>query len=466
MFKPDELQEEAIQEGLKVLTDKKGRSEGIIGATGSGKSIIIAEITNRLPKNGNIVVVQPSKVLLEQNLSKIEKLGVKPAVYSASFNRKEIGRVTYATAMSLKNTNDFKNKNIKYLIVDEGDKGSKSGSILSKFKKDLKIKSVLALTATPIYLNTTREGSKLVMMNQVRGSFIKDFCYVINPNQVVAKKRWCKLKYHEYDFDAKGLITNSSGSDWTEASIVNNYIESDRESQVISVIDTIDASEPILVFIPGIDNVEKLASKIGGKATYIHSKLKTKERDERIDLFKSGKKQVMINDSTLIEGFDFPELVHVIDTSPTKSARIYIQKNGRVVRWHDNKEFGHIHDLAGNTSQFGKVEDINFDKVGDYGWGMFSGDNLLTNVPIGENIKITKEYLLSNPNFNKNGFHFKYSFTDDPIIKFGKHSGKKVSQIYETDKGYLKWLIKPETNFNFSRYKGLKEVIENIFKSR
>lgn len=83
----------------------------------SGKSHIIADIATRL--NAPVLIFQPSKEILEQNFAKMQ--AVNPfgcTIFSASFNSKEIGKITFATIGSVKNhPNLF--EIFPYIIVDE-----------------------------------------------------------------------------------------------------------------------------------------------------------------------------------------------------------------------------------------------------------------------------------------------------------------------------------------------------------
>lgn len=84
----------------------------------SGKSMVIAEVANRL--DGNTIVFQPSVEILEQNYAKLHDVyGYEDCgIYSASKNKKEIKRVTFATIGSVKNkTEEF--ADFKNIIVDE-----------------------------------------------------------------------------------------------------------------------------------------------------------------------------------------------------------------------------------------------------------------------------------------------------------------------------------------------------------
>lgn len=472
-YKPFEFQETAISKGLDVLLDPKGRESVLVAATAAGKSIIIAEIAKRLPTDGNILVIQPNKDLLEQNLEKVESLGIKPAVYSASMNRKEVGRITYATPLSLK-VSDFKGMNFKYLLYDECDIGSQGDSKLKAFKKAIGFKSILGLTASPIYLKSGKDGSQLKIMTRVRDKFFKDICHVVQIQEMVKLGRWSKINYQTYEFDKSGLILNSNGSDYTEQSIIDSFTESDSDSKIMSILDTIDPSEAVLIYVPGIANVEAITRKIPNSVC-VHAKTTDKDRTEYVKGFKSGKYRVMINALVFTAGFDYPNLRHIIDAYPTRSARIYIQKLGRLVRIHEDKPFGTYHDISGNFENFGRVEDINFEYVEGYGWGMFSGDTLLTGVPLAENSNITKKKLKEGKikkSENKN-FDFSFDFKDSGIKRlqftFGKYRGYFLEDVYKKDKQYLQWLIKPDKDFQLSKLgdkgRALEAEIKKIFKS-
>lgn len=459
---PFAFQERVIEEGLAVLKDKKGRSEVLVAATAAGKSIVIAEIARRLPKDGNILVVQPSLELLKQNLKKIKSYGTNPSVYSSSYGSKEIGRITYATPLSLK-YEDFKDKNIKYLIIDETELFTKNGSKLSTFKNKLKIKNILGLTASPVYLNSTKGGSKLQMINEVRGGFFKGICSVVQPSEMVKLGRWAKLKYKSYEFNNDGLVLNSSGTDYTEESLKVNYLEADLETKIIKLVNTIPTKEPILIFVSGTENVETLTKKLGNRSTCVHSKTPQKEREENIRKYLSGEVDIMVNNLIFTCGFDYPNLRHLIDGNPTKSIRNHIQKLGRLVRIYEGKEFGVVHDLVGNVDRFGKVEDINVDFIEGFGWGLFSNDLLLSEVPLNENWKITKEQLKEYGEGAVSKIQNELLRKYDTIIPFGKHKGSTLLKMYHTNKMYLSWLINPNTGFDFSRYPQLHQSLKNIF---
>ena len=139
-YKLRPYQEECIEAGIKVLTDKKGRKEVLVASTSSGKSLIVAEIARRLT-DGKTLVLSPNVEILMQNLEKMESFGIYPSVYSASANRKETsGNLIFGTPKSI-TFEVFKDLNVKYVIIDEADFSTKPDSTLVTLLQKLKIKS-------------------------------------------------------------------------------------------------------------------------------------------------------------------------------------------------------------------------------------------------------------------------------------------------------------------------------------
>ena len=116
-YKLRDYQQEASDAAYRFFTDAQKYNGLIVAPTGCGKSLIIADIANRL--GGNILVFQPSKEILEQNYKKYCSYGMTDcSIYSASFNKKEISRVTFAMIGSVKSHPEMF-KRFKYIIVDE-----------------------------------------------------------------------------------------------------------------------------------------------------------------------------------------------------------------------------------------------------------------------------------------------------------------------------------------------------------
>lgn len=110
-------QTEASEKAIEFFQSKKKRNAIMVLPTGSGKSLIIADIASKL--NDHVLIFQPSKEILEQNFAKLQSYGVLDcSIFSASFNSKEISRITFAMIGSVRNKPEFF-AHFKYVIVDE-----------------------------------------------------------------------------------------------------------------------------------------------------------------------------------------------------------------------------------------------------------------------------------------------------------------------------------------------------------
>ena len=102
MYQLRDYQKKASDAATAFFQDRSSNKNAIIVLpTGSGKSLVIADIASRL--DAPTLIFQPSKEILEQNYAKLQSYGVWDcSVYSASFNSKEIRRITFATIGSVK----------------------------------------------------------------------------------------------------------------------------------------------------------------------------------------------------------------------------------------------------------------------------------------------------------------------------------------------------------------------------
>ena len=113
-----DYQQQASDSAVTFFNNKTKKTNAImVLPTGSGKSLIIADIASRL--DGHTLVFQPSKEILEQNFKKLCSYGILDcSIYSASFNSKEISRITFATIGSVKSQPELF-AHFKNIIVDE-----------------------------------------------------------------------------------------------------------------------------------------------------------------------------------------------------------------------------------------------------------------------------------------------------------------------------------------------------------
>jgi len=434
-------QTEPIKKAIDFFNEKKPVPSLIVLPTAWGKSILTAFTAKKI--EDKILVLQPSKELLEQNYKKYlalcgDDLEVQAGIYSASFGRKDINKVTYATIGSIKNLGGlFKQLGFKKMLIDEAHLYPREAdSMLGTFLADSGITHVLGITATPIKLqqNTDLGGnrfSKLVMLTSrsKKGNFFKDIIHVGQVQEMVELGFWSKLKYKNTYFDDSMLVYNSSKSEYTDDSVERAFRANDIHGQIKQQLDENSERKHILVFVPSVQEAINLSRQYPD-STAIHSEMHKAEREKGIDDFRKGKTRVIFNVRVLSTGFDYTGIDCIIFGISTASIALYYQIVGRGTRIDPDKEDCLIIDLAGNVSRFGHVEDITFEKVNI--WRMFgTGGKLLSGIPIHDIGKVTKEQVERTNSAS----------TYDKIIEimpFGKHKGDRISDI---PPDYKQWML-------------------------
>src|SRR5690606_23671631 len=122
MYTLRKYQSEAVDRAVAFFNSDAKHRPILELPTAAGKSLIIAFIVKQL--RGNVLILQPSKELLEQNYRKYSEAiqgheDLEPAsVYSASVGVKERGRVTFATIGSIYEQPQLF-ADVEYVLIDE-----------------------------------------------------------------------------------------------------------------------------------------------------------------------------------------------------------------------------------------------------------------------------------------------------------------------------------------------------------
>jgi len=420
-------QVEPINKGIEFFKKPKTVPSIIVAPTAAGKSLYVGKIADGI--DGNVIVLQPSKELLQQNYDKFKGFGGKGAIYSASFDSRRIGTVTFATIGSIKNLGHiFKSKGFKYMIIDEVDRFPReASSMLGKFLIESGITHVLGLTATPLKLQTNLDVyrntySKLVMLTSRsgKGNFFKDIIHVTQIQEMTKLGYWAKLEYELYDVSVSGLIYNSTKAEYTEESILKMYEFNNTNDRIKHKLGELVGRKSVLVFVPSVSAAKKLATEVPNSAA-VYGDMPANERDYVIRRFKEGKIRVIFNYGVLTVGFDHPELDCIILGRVSSSLTLYYQIIGRATRIHPNKRDALIVDFSGMVQRFGKVEDFYYVYEGNT-WKLYCNGVLLSGVPIHEIGKHT---------------HVTEAKEKQVIMTFGVWKGQEVKNV---PKSYRDWM--------------------------
>jgi len=385
MFKLREYQQQASDKAVIFFNSKTNKNSIIVLPTGSGKSLVIADIANRL--DGYTLVFQPSKEILEQNFHKLCSYGILDcSVYSASFNSKHISRITFATIGSVRNNPELFT-HFKNIIVDECHLVNPKEGMYKTFFEALNCK-ILGLTATPYRLSSSSFGAMLKFITRTRPRVFSDVLYHVQISTLLDMGFLSKMNYYSMKpigWNEQNLFTNSTGADYTDRSVIAEYKRIDFYSYLIEIVNRLMSPKQggkrkgILVFTRFLEEAENLTKHIPG-CQIVSGDTPKKEREQILSDFKAGIIPVIANVGVLTIGFDYPELDTIVMARPTMSLALYYQIVGRAIRPHPNKESGWIIDLCGNIDRFGKVEDLKLTEPKAGLWQVENKGKQLTNI--------------------------------------------------------------------------------------
>jgi DNA repair protein RadD len=401
-----------------------GHNGILVLPTGTGKSLIVAGLAQKYPDK-KILVLQPSKEILEQNYSKI--LAVAPpgevGIYSASLGRKDIKRITLATIGSIKSYETF--DDFRIMIIDECHLVNAQGGRYEKLIRYNRPRILVGLTATPYRMHSTSFGLSWRFLHRTRPKIFDSISYVYQNQKAFDDGYLIKPTYHEYDYDTSTL--SISGSDYSERSILRLNHSIDLYNKLADIVRQ-STRRHILIFTTSIEEAETISDKLsiaGIASSEVSSHNSKKERVDIIQKFRRGDLRVVVNVGILTTGFDFPELDCVIGARPTMSLGLYYQMLGRGVRPAPGKDSWDYHDLCGNVKAFGKVDDYVIDGRGAQTSLESAGTTLI------EGYNKTKTYTGGNW-----------------VVPFGKYKGLCIAYV---DAGYLQWCLSELDGFRYKK---------------
>lgn len=239
-----------------------------------------------------------------------------------------------------------------YLVVDEAHHAVAKSykKIIEYVKTKASSVKLLGLTATPFRTSEDEQGA----LKQI---FTDDIVYRTDLQELIDKAILAypyyddcetKLKFSEelglkaiksienLDVLPENLVKNIAGNAERNALIVKKYL------------DNYEKYGPTIVFTVGVDHAIALnklfnekGKKYGIKSEYIVSSIRdqatgitisSKENEEKINRYKNGEVQVLINVNILTEGTDLPLTHTVFLTRPTVSTVLMTQMVGRALR--------------------------------------------------------------------------------------------------------------------------------------
>ncbi len=340
-------------------------------ATGAGKSLVIAEIARKLARP--ILILQPTREILEQNLAKLLQYVDRSevGVYSASMGEKTVGKYTFATIQSIYTKPD-EFAHFGLVIVDECHllNPNDTGSMFQSFLISIGDPKVIGLSATPyrqsqIWVNWGTEDAAQVtttkiitrMKGQREGMFWNRILCNVTMEDLIRLGYLCRPKYYNNSsMKHSEMPMNKSRSEF-DLEAYEMLVQRDEHKILDAVVRAQEISKSVLTFCLSVEQAERFADVVKGAAV-VSAKTPAKKRKEIVDGFKSHAIKTVFNVNCFSVGFDHPALDALIMTAPTNSICRYVQMVGRGVRIAPGKEHCKIIDFSGNYKRYGPVESV------------------------------------------------------------------------------------------------------------
>ena len=291
---------------------KNSKHNGLlILPTGAGKSLVIADIASRIEEP--LIVLQPSREILQQNYAKLMSYGVWDcSIYSASLNRKEISRITFATIGSVMGHLDDFNVFHK-ILIDECHLVNPREGQYKEFIEAVEGRQVIGLTATPYRLGQTidpktinskwkKYGSILKFLTRTRPRIFDQVLYHCQVKTLLEGGFLAKLRYFDMNaLELDNVKLNSTGADYDELSLFKEFQRVGMYEYTLDIIKRVmrpkDGSvrHGILVFVRFVEDAERLADDLMGFCEVVSGSTPKKEREEILERFKSGETEVVAN---------------------------------------------------------------------------------------------------------------------------------------------------------------------------
>lgn len=342
-----------------------GGSPLIEMATGTGKSIVVAEIMRTLLEHWpdmriiNLVHVQE---LVAQNWQQLLRIWPEaPAgVYSAGLNRRDVhSRVLFASIQSV-----YKKAEIigprDVILIDEAHLVPHEAagmyrtfiSGLQRLRPDLRL---AGLTATPYRLSSGR-------IDKGVGALFSDIVYTYGIAEGIKDGYLSPLtcRAAETEIDVKNVAKR--GGEFVAGALEAAAMQGDLvRDAAAEIVKRGLERRSWLCFCTGVKHARATRDALrdlGVSAECVTGDTPKPERARILEAFKRGEIRALTNAQVLTTGFDAPGVDLVAFLRPTLSTGLYVQMVGRGTRKADGKANCLILDFAGNVRRHGPVDAI------------------------------------------------------------------------------------------------------------
>jgi superfamily II DNA or RNA helicase len=321
-------------------------------ATGAGKTIMTAALSQRCEPYGRTIVIVPNKSLVTQTEDDYRNMGLDVGVYFG--DRKEWGRThTICTWQSLnvllKNTKagsaaedctitEFL-EDVVCVMVDEVHmaKADALKTLLTGVMSRIPIRWGLTGTVPKeAYEFQSLHVSIGPVISRLAASELQEMGHLSNCHVNIVQLQ-DHVEYSNYQSELKYLLE-----------------ESGRLDAMAGVIAQVNETGNTLVLVDRVAAGQELVKRLGERAVFVSGATKAKDRKEEYDeVADVNDKIIVATYGVAAVGINIPRIFNLVLVEPGKSFVRVIQSIGRGIRKAEDKDFVQIWDLT-STCKFAK----------------------------------------------------------------------------------------------------------------
>jgi len=359
-------QQEAINGLYDYWAQKRGDNPLIVAPTGSGKSLIIAQLIKDAMSypDTRVMIVTHVKELIEQNAAELVNLYPEAEIgfYSASLNRKQLDKpIIFAGIQSVWRRAFDMLPPPDLVLIDEAHLVPKNTATrYNKFLADLRVSNpdvkVVGLTATPYRLDSG-------WLHEGNGAIFDGIAYDINVAELMEQGYLAPIKAKSGIKSIDLTNVGKRGGEFIESQLAAAASEPELIRLSVQEVVQLGADRKAwLIFASGVRHAELVAEEFREwhkiECEVVTGADSMADRADKIERFRSGQLRCLINVNVLTTGFNVPHVDLVALMRATESAGLYVQMLGRGTRKAEGKDDCLLLDYGENVMRHGFIDKI------------------------------------------------------------------------------------------------------------